>query len=375
MYPRAFGACDNAATDPLQQCGITNIIYPDEGLVLPSTGIVLGMVDGVTIPNSYIFDGTESAMLPVDGTVVNNLLINNSSFVFSMWVQVDTTTTSYFYCMGRVQRNYRNYCIYYRGNGTIDLWYQRRYDPDTDARQAEIRQAIRVAFNPTSVTVNDGLWHFFKLQLTYGPSSITAEMSLDSIPMELLLIRQRDGDNVQTVFYPPTQQFVAVLPFRPDPVDPAATDMVAFIGARHNKPGFNLHGKIGRILIFPYINSTQLKCYTSCNELLFLSNESISDLVAITTSCNGVYRQINFQGLAPISSYTSLLREVSYSASDPRAGDRRYVLLNVSSYICIFNVQEHLCVHVFLLCILKLFYQVIYVYECFTVICKCLGDK
>lgn len=307
-------------------------MYPDQGAVFPTTGVVRGIVDGVTIPNSYIFDGTESALLEVDATVVNNLLINNSSFVFSMWVQVDTTSTSYFYCMGRIERNYRNFCIYYRGNGTIDLWYQRRYDPATDSRQAEIRQAIRVAFNPTSVTLNDGLWHFFKLQLTYGTSSVTAEMFLDNMPMELLLIRERDGDNVQTVFYPPTQQLVATLPFRPDPVDPTVDDMIAFIGARYNKPSFNLHGKIGRILVFPYLNYTLWQCYTSCNELLFLCNDSISTSVPITTSFNGVYRQINFQGLAPITSYTSLLREVAYSTSDPRDGDRRYVLLNVSSY-------------------------------------------
>ena len=331
LYPRAFGVCDNAASDPLQQCGITNIIYPDTSAVLPPSGVSRASVDSETIPNSYIFDGSASAMLPVDGTVVNNLLINNSSFDFSMWIQVDTTATSYFYCMGRETRNYRNYCINYRGNGTIDLWYQRRYDPLTDARQAEIRQAIRVAFNPTTVTVNDGRWHFFLLRLTYGATSITAEMSLDHVPMELLLIRQRDGNNVQSVYYPPTQELVATLPFRPDPVDPAATDFIAFVGTRFNRPNFNLHGKIGRILIFPPATSTLLNCYTSCNELLFLSDESVSNSVPITTSYNGAYRQINFDGRAPISNYITLLRELSYSTTDPRDGDRRYVLLNVSS--------------------------------------------
>ena len=302
----------------------------DEGVSSLPSGVTRGNVE---IPNTYDFDGGTSAMLAVDGTVVNNLLRSNTSLVFSTWIQIRMSETSYIYCMGRVYRNYRHFCIYYRGNGTIDLWYQRQYRPGIDQEEREISQSVRVAFNPTSETIfttNRG-WHFYQLQLTYRPDGdVTLEMFIDGIVMQAFFIRYRSADGTITDVSV-SDPSIVTLPFRPEPVSAEATDLIAFIGARYNKPGFNLNGRLGRMLVFPYlIDSASLNCYTSCNELLFISG-AIS--TAITTSYDGVSRTLSFNGAAPLTDYITLLQEIAFSTSNPISGTKRYVRLQVSSYV------------------------------------------
>lgn len=265
-------------------------------------------------------------MLPVDGTIVDNLLESNTTFVFATWIQIRTSDTYYIYCLGRVTRNYRHFCIYYRQAGEIDLWYQRQYRPGVDTQQNEIRQVVRVVFSPPSgISLNDEEWHFYKLQLIYGPNGdITVEMFIDDYAMQAFLVRYRDasGDTIETTSFPDPN--IITLPFRPEPVPTEATDMVAFMGGRYNRPQFNLNGRIGRMLIFPYL--IDCTCYTSCNELLFV-NGPISP--AIATSYNGVTRTLTFNGAAPLTDYITLLQQIAFSTSNPISGTKRYVKLQV----------------------------------------------
>lgn len=330
MYPREFGACDQASASPLEQCGITNVIFVDQGA--PSSlpdGITAGVVDNVEIPNSYTFDGTASAVLPVDGNVVNNFLRSNTTIVFATWIQIVLSDTYYLYCMGRVERNYRHFCIYYRGNAQMDLFYQRQFRSGVDQRQSEIRQLVRIGFNPADeARLDDGEWHFYQLQLTYRPNGdVTLEMFIDGIVMRAFVVRYRNETGDETEVNIPDDTIVT-LPFHPEPVSTEATDMVAFLGGRYNKASFNLHGSLGRVLIFPYqIDSTSLNCYTSCNELLFV-NGPISP--AISTSYNGIDRTLHFDGTAPLTEYITLLQQIAFSTSNPISGTRRYVKLQVS---------------------------------------------
>ena len=302
----------------------------DQGI--PSTlpaGITPGIVDNVEIPNSYTFDGRASAILPVDGTVVNNFLRSNTTIVFAMWIQIITSDTSYIYCMGRVERNYRHFCIYYRGTGVMDLFYQRQYRPGLDTGQSEIGQSVRIVFNPADEARLDDLeWHFYQLQLTYRPNGdITLEMFIDGVVMRASVVRYRDetGDTVEPDIPDDT---IVTLPFRPEPVSTEATDMVAFLGGRYNKPTLNLHGRLGRVLIFPYlIDSTLLNCYTSCNELLFVNGPTSP---AIITSYDGIDRTLYFDGAAPLTEYITLLQQIVFSTSNPISGTKRYVKLQVS---------------------------------------------
>ena len=315
----------------MEQCGITNALLLDEGVSSLPSGITRGNAE---IPNTYDFDGGSTAMLAVDGTIVNNLLISNTSLVFSTWIQIRVSESTYIYCLGRELRNYRHFCVFYRGNtGGIDLFYQRQYRPGVDAEEREISQSVRVAFNPTPETVfttNRG-WHFYQLRLTYRPDGdITLEMFIDGIVMQAFIVRYRDAAG-NTIDAPIPDPSIVTLPFRPEPVSTEATDMVAFIGGRYNKPTLNLNGRLGRVLIFPYlINTTSLNCYTSCNELLFISG-AIS--TAITTSYNGVNRALSFNGAAPLTDYITLLQQIAFSTSNPVSGTKRYVRLQVSSHI------------------------------------------
>lgn len=302
----------------------------DEGVSSLPAGVTRGNVE---IPNTYDFDGGSTAMLAVDGAIVNNLLRSNTSLVFSTWIQIRVSETTYIYCMGRVLRNYRHFCIYYRGNGSIDLFYQRQFRPGVDQQEREIRQSVRVAFNPTPETIfttNRG-WHFYQLRLTYrSDGDITLEMFIDGIVMQAFFLRYRDADGDVTDVPIPDPRIVT-LPFRPEPVSTEATDMVAFIGGRYNKPTLNLNGRLGRVLIFPYlIDTASLNCYTSCNELLFISG-AIS--TAITTSYNGVNRALSFSGAAPLTDYITLLQEIAFSTGNPVSGTKRYVRLQVSNHV------------------------------------------
>ena len=286
------------------------------------------------IPNTYDFDGSSpTAMLAVDGTIVNNLLRSNTSLVFSTWIQITDSQTTYIYCMGRELRNYRHFCIFYRGRtASIDLYYQRQYRPGIDVEEREILQSVRVAFNPTpETTFINGGWHFYLLRLTYRPDGdITLEMFIDGIVMEAFVLRYRDAVSDEINVHIPDPRIVT-LPFRPEPVSTEATDMVAFIGGRFNKPTLNLHGRLGRVLIFPYlIDTASLNCYTSCNELLFISGDIST---AITTSYNGVNRALSFSGAAPLTDYITLLQEIAFSTSNPVSGTKRYVRLQVSSHV------------------------------------------
>ena len=263
---------------------------------------------------------------------MNDLLASNTTLVLSTWIQIRISATSYIYCMGRVFRNYRHFCVYYRGVGSIDLWYQRQYRPGIDAQEREIAQSVRVAFNPapnSGALLTDGSWHFYQLQLIYRPDGdITLEMFIDGIAMQAFLVRYRDASGI-TIDDPIPDPNIVTLPFRPEPVAAEDTgDMIAFIGARYNKPGFNLDGRLGRMLIFPYlVDSTTLNCYTSCNELLFI-NGPISS--AISATYDGVKRALNFNGAAALNDYITLLREIAFSTSNPISGTKRYVRLNVS---------------------------------------------
>ena len=321
-----------ASVNPLEQCGITNVLLLDEGVSSLPSGVTRGNEE---IPNTYDFDGSSTAILAVDGTIVNNFLRNNMSLVFSTWIQITDSETTYIYCMGRELRNYRHFCIYYRGNGSIDLFYQRQYRPGIDIEEREISQSVRVAFNPTPETIftNRG-WHFYLLRLTYRPDGdITLEMFIDNIVMQAFVLRYRDpavdptGDDINVPIPDPG---IVTLPFRPEPVSTEATDMVAFIGGRFNRGRLTLNGRLGRVLIFPYlIDTASLNCYTSCNELLFISG-AIS--TAITTSYNGVNRALSFSGAAPLTDYITLLQEIAFSTSNPISGTKRYVRLQVSSH-------------------------------------------
>ena len=326
VYPKDFGACDETSANPLEQCGITSALLLDQGASSLPSGVTIGNNE---IPNTYVFDGGASAMLAVDGTIVNNLLISNTSFVFSTWIQIDLSETSYVYCMGREFRNYRHFCIYYRGNGAIDLWYQRQYRDGIDTRESEIGQSVRVAFNPTPETIfTDRRWHFYQLQLIYRPNGdVTLEMFIDHTVIQAFIVRYRNAAN-QITDAPIPNPSIVTLPFRPEPAPGEATDLVAFIGARYNKPDFNLRGKIGRMLVFPYlIDSSLLNCYTSCNELLFVNGPISTD---ITTTYNGVQRALYYNGAAALSDYITLLQEITFSTSNPMSGTERYVRLNVS---------------------------------------------
>ena len=269
-------------------------------------------------------------MLAVDGTIVNNLLRSNTSLVFSTWIQIEESETSYIYCMGRVLRDYRHFCIYYRSNGSIDLNYQRQYRPGIDVSQREISQSVRVSFNPApqSETIfTDRRWHFYQLQLTYRPNgNVTLEMFIDGIVMRAFLVRYRDavGTITDPIIFDPS---IITLPFWPEPVSAEVTDMVAFIGSRNNKPTLTLNGRLGRMLIFPYlINSTSLNCYTSCNELLFISGPIST---TITTTYNGVKRALSFNGVAALNDYITLVQEIAFSTNNPVSGTKRYVRLEV----------------------------------------------
>ena len=284
------------------------------------------------LPNSYTFDGTASSSLPVDGTVVNNLLRSNTTIVFASWIQISSTDTYYIYCMGRVERNYRHFCIYFRGNGQMDLFYQRQFRPGIDTRQSEIRQLVRVGFDPTDeARLDDEEWHFYHLQLTYRPDGdITLEMFIDGIAMRAFILRYRNenGEEIETRAEDFPNPTVITLPFRPEPVSTEATDMVAFLGGRYNKNNFNLNGRLGRVLIFPYlIDSTVLNCYTSCNELLFVNGPTSP---AISTSYDGIDRTLHFDGTAPLAEYIALLQQIAFSTSNPISGTKRYVKLQVS---------------------------------------------
>ena len=333
MYPREFGACDEASTNPLEECGITNVIFLDQSVPSPlPSGVTRGVLDNVELPNTYSFDGSISAMLPVDGTVVNNLLRTNTTIVFATWIQIRLTDTYYIYCMGREFRNYRHFCIYYRGNGRIDLIYQRQYRPGIDESQREIAQAVIISFSPTAeASLLDERLHFYQLQLIYRPDgSITLEMLIDGNAMQAFVVRYRDAEGNQIEPDIPDPSIVT-LPFRPEPVATEVTDMVAFIGARYNKASFNLNGLLGRMLIFPYqIDSNLLNCYTSCNELLFLNGPTST---AITTTYNGIDRTLTFDGAASITDYITLLQQIAFSTSNPISGTRRYVKLQVSRWV------------------------------------------
>ena len=328
MYPREFGVCDEASASPLEQCGITNVTFVDQGM--PSSlpdGITPGMVDNVEIPNSYIFDGTAAST--VDGTIVNNLLRSNTTIVFATWIQINSIERSYIYCMGRVYLNYRYFCIYYRPNGRMDLFYQRQYQSGIDRVQSELRQLVRVVFNPADgVGFDDMEWHFYQLQLTYRPNGdVTLEMFIDGVAMRAFVVRFTDenGNDVEPDIPDDT---IVTLPFRPEPVSTEATDMVAFLGGRYNRDELSLHGRLGRVLIFPYpIDSTSLNCYTSCNELLFVNGPTSP---AIITSYDGINRTLHFDGAASLTEYITLLQQIAFSTSNPISGTKRYVKLQVS---------------------------------------------
>lgn len=329
MYPREFGACDEASANPLEQCGITNVLLLDQGVTTLPSGVTRGVLDNIEIPNTYTFDGTASAMLPVNTTIVNDLLRSNTTIVFATWIQIRLTDTYYIYCMGRESRNYRHFCIYYRGVGDIDLFYQRQYRPGIDAQQREISQSVRIGFHPPSgATLSDERWHLYQLQLIYRPDgTITLEMFIDGSAMQAFVVRYRDanGDEVLPSIPDPS---IITLPFRPEPVSTEVDDMVAFIGARYNKPSFNLNGRIGRMLIFPYqVDSTTMNCYTSCNESLFVNGPTSP---AIATSYNGIDRTLHFSGAAALSDYITLLQQIAFSTSNPISGTKRYVKLQVS---------------------------------------------
>ena len=297
---------------------------------LPS-GVTQGNAE---ISNTYDFDGTSSAALAVDGSVVNDLLTSNTTLVLSTWIQIRASATSYIYCMGRVFSNYRHFCIFYRGVGFIDLQYQRQYQPDIldgEEPPREISQSVRVAFQPapnSGASLTDGSWHFYQLQLVYRPDgNITLEMFIDGIPMQAFVVRYRANGN--TIEVPIPDPNIIILPFRPEPVSAEDTgDMIAFMGARYNRPGFNLDGRLGRMLIFPYlVDPATLNCYTSCNELLFINGPILS---AITATYDGVKRALNFNGAAALNDYITLLRGIAFSTSNPISGTNRYVRLNVS---------------------------------------------
>ena len=304
-------------------------MFVDEGISSLPTGITRGVLGGEEIPNSYVFDGSSTAMLPVNGTIVNDLLRSNTSIVFTTWVQMTTPSTSYIYCMGRENRNYRHFCIFYHADDEIEFNYQRQYRPGIDSQQREIAQAVRIIFAPTpEVRLSDRRWHFYKLQLTYRPDGdVTLEMFIDDTVMQANIVRYRDenGMTVNPVIPDPS---IVTLPFRPEPVSNEVTDMLAFIGGRYNKPSFNLEGRLGRMLIFPYAtNSTSLQCYTSCNELLFLNGTTSA---AITTTYNGADRTLIFRGAAPLTDYITLLQQITFSTNNPISGTKRYVKLQVS---------------------------------------------
>lgn len=313
----------------MEQCGITNVLLLDRGApaTLPS-----GITRNEDIPNAYTFDGSNSAALPVNGTVLNDLLRTNTAFVFATWIQITVANTHWIYCLGRVERNYRHFCIQYRGTSEIDLFYQRQYRPGIDQEQREISQSVRIAFRPASdATLGDLRWHFYQMQLIYRPDGdITLEMFIDGTTMQAFVVRYRDADG-NTIDANIPDPNIVTLPFRPEPVAANATDMVAFIGARYNKPRLNLGGRVGRMLIFPYlIESTSLNCYTSCNELLFLSGPTSA---AITTTYDGVTRTLNFNGAAPLTDYITLLQQIAFSTNNPISGARRYVQLQVSKQV------------------------------------------
>ena len=171
-------------------------------------------------------------------------------------------------------------------------------------------------------------WHFYKFQMTYrSDNSITVEMFIDGTTMQASVVRYRDTSGRRVDVTPDPN--IVTLPFRPEPASTEHTDMVAFIGGRYNKPTLTIEGRLGRMLIFPYlINSALLNCYTSCNELLFLNGPTST---AITTTYEGVQRTLNFEGAAQLTDYIILLQEIAFSTSNPISGTKRYVKLNVST--------------------------------------------